>query len=327
MRILNNAGSAASFGVGRVIRSALILTGVLLCGAAAEARTISVRSDGSGDFSSLQAAMDSLTNQPPAPVTIAIAPGRYAERVNIPRSLQFLTVRGMGTNRAAVVLTDGAGKRGVLSVSADDFRAENFTIENTAGSTAGPQMALYCDGKRQVFDNVMIKGWQDTLGSWNGNIAYFRDCEIWGSVDFIYSGGTALFDRCNIVQIRTNGGPLTAPSTPKDVAVGLVFLECQLTKGPGVATNSTVLMRPWRDDGHSAFINCRMDDHITPKGWGEWDGREKTCRAVEFGSTTLKGEPIDLSRRAEWVKVFPPPSAAAYNVTNIFVGWNPLAEK
>lgn len=288
-----------------------------------EARIISVRADGKGDFSSLQAAVDSLTNQPSVPVTITLAPGRYAERVNIPRAVKFLTLRGTGTNRTEVVLTDGAGKRGVLSVSADDFRAENFTIENTAGPTAGPQMALYCDGKRQVFDNLLIKGWQDTLGSWNSNLAYFRICEIWGSVDFIYSGGTAVFDRCEVVQIRAAGGPLTAPSTPKEVAYGLVFLDCRLTKAAGVATNSTVLMRPWRDDGHSAFINCRMDDHITAKGWGEWDGREKTCRAVESGSLTLEGKPIDLTARAPWVKVLTSEQVAAYNVTNLLGGWNP----
>ena len=34
-----------------------------------------------------------------------------------------------------------------------------------------------------------------------------------GSVDFIYSGGTAVFDRCDITQRREEGGPLTAPST------------------------------------------------------------------------------------------------------------------
>ncbi len=311
------------------MRTFLILLGLSLAAssafpALAAERILTVAADGSGNFTSIQAAVDSVGSNNATPVRINIAPGRYEERVTVSRDKSFVTLRGTGVTRTNVILTSGAGKRGVLSVSANDFRAENFTVENTAGPTAGPQMALYCDGKRQVFDDVLIKGWQDTLGSWNGNLAYFRDCEIWGSVDFIYSGGTAVFDRCNIVQIRTNGGPLTAPSTPKEVAYGLVFVECQLTKGPGVATNSTMLMRPWRDDGHAAFINCRMADHITRKGWGEWDGREKTCRAIEFGSLTLEGKPIDLTARAEWVKVLTPPSAVAYNVTNIFSSWNPL---
>lgn len=290
-------------------------------------RVITVAADGLGDFKTIQAAVDSVSNPNPDACVIQIQPGRYEERVTVPRGKSFLTLRGTGLTRTDVVIAGSAGKWGVLSASANDFRAENFTVENTAGSTAGPQMALYCDGKRQVFENLLVKGWQDTLGSWNGNIAYFRNCEIWGSVDFIYSGGTAVFDRCDIVQIRDVGGPIAAPSTPKEVAFGLVFLDCRLLKGPGVQPASSTLMRPWREDGHTAFINCRMDDHISAKGWSEWDGREKTCRAVEFGSRTLSGEAIDLTARAAWVKVLTVEQAAAYNVTNILGGWNPSGQK
>ncbi|MFO1488378.1 MAG: pectinesterase family protein [Verrucomicrobiota bacterium] len=294
--------------------------------AAAAQQSIRVAGDGSGAFPTIQAAVDSVPDPNTNRLVIEIAPGTYAERVTVPRGKNFLTLRGTGAARQDVTITDGAGKRGVLSASGNDLRVENLTIENSAGPKAGPQMALFCDGKRQVFENVLIKGWQDTLGSWNGNIAYFHNCEIWGSVDFIYSGGTALFDRCEIKQIRDSGGPLTAPSTPKETAFGLVFLNCQLTRAAGVATNSTTLMRPWRDDGHSVFLNCAMDDHISPKGWSEWDGREKTCRAEEYGSKTLDGKSIDLSQRAPWVKVLSASQAEQYSVTNILAGWSPRTD-
>jgi pectinesterase len=299
---------------------------VALPGQARE-KTVTVAADGTGDFKSIQAAVDSVPDGNSAPVLITIAPGRYAERVMVPREKKFVTLRGLGKARTGVILTDGAGKRGVLSVSGDDFRAENFTVENTAGPTAGPQMALFSDGKRQVFENLLVKGWQDTLGSWNGNMAYFHNCEIWGSVDFIYSGGTAVFDRCDIVQRRDVGGPIAAPSTPKEVAFGLVFLDCRLLKGPGVQAGSSTLMRPWRPDGHTAFINCRMDDHIAAEGWGKWDGRESTCRAVEFGSLTLAGKSIDLHQRAPWVKILTPEQAALYRITHLLDGWDPTSAK
>ena len=307
--------------------SGLVLLAATTASAQSAGRVITVAADSSSDFKTIQAAVDFVSSNNTAPVLINIAPGRYEERVTIPRGKNFLTLRGTGLTRTNVVITGSAGKWGVLSASANDFRAENFTVENTAGPTAGPQMALYCDGKRQRFENLLVKGWQDTLGSWNGNVAYFRNCEIWGSVDFIYSGGTAVFDRCDIVQIRDVGGPIAAPSTPKEVAFGLVFLDCRLLKGPGVKPASSTLMRPWREDGHTAFINCRMDDHISAKGWSEWDGREKTCRAVEFGSRTLSGEAIDLTARAAWVKVLTVEQAAACNVTNILGGWNPSGQK
>lgn len=289
--------------------------------------TITVSTGGEGKFKSIQEAIDSVADGNTNSVVIEVAPGEYEERVTVPRGKDFLTLRGMGKSREDVKLVGGAGKRGVLSTSANDFRAENFTIENTAGPTAGPNMALFCDGKRQVFENLLIKGWQDTLGSWNGNVAYFKNCEIWGSVDFIYSGGTALFDQCDVLEIRDTGGPIAAPSTPKEVEFGLVFLNCRLLKGPGVAKDSSTLMRPWRGDGHTAFIHCRMADHITAKGWSEWDGREQTCRAVEFGSRTLEGRPIDLSSRASWARLLTPQEAVDYNLTNILGGWIPAAQQ
>lgn len=311
----------------RAVFAGFILGAALTAPQLVAGRTITVAADGSAEFKTIQAAVDSVTNGNTSPVLINIAPGRYEERVTIPRGKNFLTLRGTGLTQTNVVITGGAGKWGVLSASANDFRAENFTVENTAGPTAGPQMALYCDGKRQGFENLLVKGWQDTLGSWNGNVAYFHNCEIWGSVDFIYSGGTAVFDRCDIVQIRDVGGPIAAPSTPKEVAFGLVFLDCRLLKGPGVKPDSSTLMRPWREDGHTAFINCRMDDHISAKGWSEWDSREKTCRAVEFGSKNLDGKLIDLTARAAWVKALTAEQAAAYSSTNILGGWNPVGQK
>lgn len=286
--------------------------------------TITVNADGTGDFKTIQAAVDSVPDGNSNACIIQIAAGRYAERVSVPRGTGFVTLRGMGKSRGDVVITGGAGKWGVLSVSADDFRAENLTVENTAGPTAGPQMALFCDGKRQVFENLLIKGWQDTLGSWNGNVAYFHKCEIRGSVDFIYSGGTALFDHCDIVEIRATGGPLAAPSTPKEVPYGLVFLHCRLKKAAGVAPDSSTLMRPWRADGQTAYINCVMDDHISAKGWSEWDGRENTCRAVEYGSKKPDGTAIDLSKRAAWVKILMSEEAAQYSITNVLGGWDPV---
>jgi pectinesterase len=315
---------------GRACRLALtgaISAGIFCAADRSAGRTVTVNTDGSGDFNTIQAAMDSVPSSNASPCVIQIVPGRYAGRISVPRGKSFVTLCGMGKFREDVMISDGEGKWGVLSISADDFRAENLTVENTAGPAAGPQMALYCDGKRQVFESLLIKGWQDTLGSWNGNIACFHNCEIWGSVDFIYSGGTAVFERCDIVERRDVGGPIAAPSTPKELAYGLVFLNCTLRKAPEVAAGSSTLMRPWRPDGHTAFVNCAMGDHISAKGWDEWDGRQNTCRAVEYGSKTLDGTPIDLSKRASWVKVLTMEQASSYTVTNVLGGWNPAAQK
>jgi len=82
-------------------------------------------------------------------------------------------------------------------------------------------------------------------------------------------------------------------------------------------------MRPWGANGETAYINCSMDSHISAKGWSEWDGRELTCRAAEYGSKTLSGATIDLNQRASWVKRLTAAEAALYTKSNVLQGWNP----
>jgi hypothetical protein len=73
----------------------------------------------------------------------------------------------------------------------------------------------------------------------------------------------------------------------------------------------------------TAYIDCTMANHISPTGWSGWDGREKTCRAVEFGSRTTAGKPINLARRASWVKRITAAQAKQYTLARIFQRWNP----
>jgi pectinesterase len=147
--------------------------------------------------------------------------------------------------------------------------------------------------------------------------------EIRGSVDFIYSGGTAFFQSCNIKQMRSTGGVNTAPSTPQTVTYGFVFSGCTINRASGVADNNSTLMRPWRPYGQTAYINCTMDAHITAAGWSPWDGREATCRAAEYGSKTPAGASISLSSRSSWVVRLTAAQAATYSKSNVLGGWAP----
>jgi len=281
-----------------------------------------VAADGSGQYTTVQAAIDAVPAKNKSPITIRIAPGKYTEHVMIPREKPFITLIGSGKDRSEVWIGSGAVRLAPLEVRAADTRIENMTLESTAGATAGPMMALYVEAKRVHVENCSILGWQDTLGVWNNAVAYFHNCEIWGSVDFIYSGGTGVFDHCKVVERRDTGGVIAAPSTPKDVKYGLVFLDCFLTQTPEAKKAGMSLMRPWYPDGQTAYIRCQMEN-VSAAGWDKWDGREKTCRAAEYGSTDLNGKPIDLSKRSPWVKRLSAKEAAEYTVKNILGGWDP----
>ncbi|MCP5533999.1 MAG: immunoglobulin domain-containing protein [Akkermansiaceae bacterium] len=300
--------------------------------------TITVAMDGAGDFATVQGAADWVPQNNTLPRTIAIAPGIYHEAVHLAQNRRFLTIAGAGATRDDVVLfhpcpaTSDSRSAGIFRISCDDVTIRNLTLDsgvylaqpNPAVSFGPPINAfpgrinmLLTYGDRLVFENTLVKAGQDTVYA-NTGTCYFTRSEIWGSVDFIYGEALAVFDDCDIVQVRSTGGPVTAPATPAEQPYGEVFLDCRFPRALtadgypyDVGTNTTTFMRPWRKDGHTAIINCELGSHFTTKAWAEWGGRETTCRAREYGSTLTGGgaAPSIASRRsagAYWLNTYDP---------------------
>ena len=300
--------------------------------AAANADTI-VAADGSGQFTTVQAAIDAAPQlaRPSPPWIIRVKAGSYRERVYVQREKRF--VRLIGDDPARTVIAFGLyakvpGPDGkpigtfltpTVWIDADDFRIENLTIANTAGPK-GQALALRVDGDRDVFRNCRFLGWQDTILGNRGR-HYYEGCTVEGAVDFIFGAATEFYETC---RIRCVGdGYITAASTPAGEPFGLVFSNCEIEGGnPGVRT---YLGRPWRAYASVTFLNTRMSEVVRPVGWHNWDRpeREKTARYAEFNST---GAGADSSARAPWSR--PLAAAEAATITAVRVlggqdGWNP----
>jgi pectinesterase len=293
----------------------------------AQQKEITVAADGSGDYKTVQAAVDAAPQKTAQPVIINIKPGTYKERVRVPKNAH-ITFRGedpkttiLTWNYSAKSVEDGkeVGTSGSYStlISAWDFTAENITFENSAGEV-GQAVALRTTGQRNTFRNCRILGSQDTLYVHEGR-SYFKDCYIEGRVDFIFGRGTAVFENCTIHS--RNGGYVTAAATDEPTKYGLVFLNCKLT-GEG---EKAYLGRPWRPFGAVAFIQCELGDHIRPEGWHNWGktDNEATARFVEYKNT---GPGADRSKRVGWAKELTDEQAADFTVSNVLAGedkWDP----
>jgi pectin methylesterase-like acyl-CoA thioesterase len=289
---------------------------------------LTVGLDGAGDFATLQGASDWIPQNNTLKRTITIQPGTYHDFDIFTQNRSFVTVIGAGANRQAVQIiypnaayTSGSSC-GMLRVESSDLYFRNLTLDNQVyltnsldnyGPWAGRLNTLDTTGSRLIFDNVIIKGGQDTLYTISGS-AYFNRSEVWGSTDFIYGGALAVFDQCNIVEIKSSGGPCTAPSTPYAQPYNLVFLNCNFPLALvangypyDVGSASTTFMRPWGQDGMTAIINCAVGSQITALGWGVFgSGTETTCRAREFGTTLIGGGTASLATRAYWVNTIDP---------------------
>jgi len=283
---------------------------------------MTVSLDGQGDYTSIQQAIDACKSFPDRRITIHVRNGIYKEKVVVPACNNRLSIIGESTEKTIISYGDYFGKinRGRNStfytytflVEADDFYAENLTIENNAGPV-GQALALNVRGDRCAFRNCRILGNQDTLYTDGlNNRQYFDSCYIEGTTDFIFGSATVLFDHCTIFS-KTNSY-ITAASTPPGKAYGYVFRKCKLIASEGV--KRVYLGRPWRDYAKVVFINCELGDHILPSGWSNWSGtsRDKTAFYAEYGNS---GPGADNSQRVAWSHQLSNEQAEKYTLKNI----------
>src|SRR5215472_6396940 len=287
---------------------------------------LTVAADGSGQFKTVQAAVDAA-----APHSVVhIKSGTYHERVLVPPAKPFLTFRGDDAAATVIAFDRHAGLPGAdgkpintfdtptVFIQADDFTAERITFQNTS-ARQGQAVALTIMGDRGVFRDCRFLGYQDTLLAQAGR-QYFDRCYIAGATDFIFGGSAAWFEDCTIHA--TANGYLTAANTTKDQRYGYVFHKCKIT---GASDARTALGRPWRPYAATAFLDTEISDVVRPEGWNNWNDptREKTVRYAEYRAS---GPGAATPARVGWARQLTDAEAKQYTVEAVLGGldgWNP----
>ena len=309
----------------------LLLLLVAVSGTWAQERrdTLVVSRDGTGDFRTLQEAVESARAFMDYTVTIYVKNGVYKEKVIVPSWVENIDI--IGEERDKTIITDddhaninkmGTFRTYTVKVEGSDITFKILTIENNAAQL-GQAVALHTEGDRLKFINCRILGNQDTI--YTGakfTRLYFKDCYIDGTTDFIFGPSTALFENCMIHSKRNSY--VTAASTPKEAKYGYIFKHCKLTAEPGV--DKVYLGRPWRPYAYTLFIECELGKHIVPAGWHNWgkQSNEETARYMEYKNT---GEGANVSERVAWSKQLTKKEAEAVTVDAIFgtqSNWNPI---
>lgn len=288
-----------------------------------------VAKDGSGDFLTVQEAIDAAPDYcKQDETTIYIKDGIYSEKVTIPTNKQKLHLIGQSTEKTVISWSDYAKKTGptgyemgtsatsTVFLYADDFLAENITIENAAGE--GKDIAQACaitvDADRVAFINCRFIANQDTIYTYGkGQRQYYRGCWIEGTTDFIFGASTCWFEDCTILSKKNSY--ITAASTPEGAEFGYVFNRCRLIHDENAL--KVYLGRPWRPFARTVFIDCEMGDHILPEGWHNWNKpyAEKTTFYAEYGSRGEGAAPA--SERVRWSRQLKPKALKAYTPENV----------
>lgn len=312
-----------------------------------------VAADGSGDYKTVQEAIDAAPAGRAFPWLIFIKNGEYKGHVDVPSNKPYLHF--IGQERDKVIITDDklCGGDNALHVSvgatvvvnSDNCYFDNLTLENSWGhdKQAGPQaLALNTSGDRTVFKNVAMLSYQDTwiTPSTSNYRVYAKDCFIEGAVDFIYNSGNIYIDNTTLYINRKSGGYIVAPSHAADVKWGYVFMNCTITAPGNPAETDVWLGRPWHNQPKTVFINTTAEVTIPAAGWYEKMGGLPALWA-EYNTMDGDGNPLDLSQRRSsywkevdgeqvWVhnvkNVLTAEEAAQYTVKNVLSGsdnWQP----
>lgn len=305
-----------------------------------------VAQDGSGDFRSVQSAVDAL---PLEGGTIAIKPGTYREVVTIRKP--HVLVFGDRADPSAVTITydNGAPKSGgtfntaTVFVEADNVSLAGLTIANTFSSTGGhgQAVALAVTGDRDSFRNLRILGNQDTLfasaklcyGDYGPCVParqYFSNCYIAGDIDFIFGDSVAVFDHCELHGDDAENVMFTAQSKHyADETSAYIFDHCTLTAAPRAA-GTIILGWPWRPHATVIYLHTEIDANVIPAGWGEWPRFGVPSLPVayyaEFDST---GTGANSAAREPYSHQLTPAEAARYAPAPWLAGddgWTPAGQ-
>ncbi|XP_062021687.1 probable pectinesterase/pectinesterase inhibitor 20 [Rosa rugosa] len=277
--------------------------------------TVTVSQDGSGNFTTITDAVAA------APVNtkglngyflIYIKAGVYEEYVNIANTKNYLMMIGEGINQTVITgnrsVVDGwtTFNSATFVVIAPWFVAVNITFRNTAGAIKHQAVAVRNGGDLSAFYNCSFEGYQDTLYT-HSQRQFYRDCNVYGTVDFIFGNAAAVFQKCNIyprLPMRGQFNAITAQGrADPNQNTGIMIHNCTIRASDDLAsdkgTTRTYLGRPWKEYSRTVYMKSFMDGCIDREGWSKWTG-DFALSTLYYAEYKCQGPGSNTSRRVTW---------------------------
>ncbi|XP_055823844.1 probable pectinesterase 8 [Solanum dulcamara] len=271
--------------------------------------------NGCCNFTTVQAAVDSVGNFSAKRSLIWINNGMYFEKVIIPKTKPNITFQGQGYTTTAIIWNDTANSAngtfysGSVQVFSTNFIAKNISFMNVApmpvpGAVGAQAVAIRIAGDEAAFWGCGFFGAQDTLHDDRGR-HYFKDCYIQGSIDFIFGNGKSIYENCQLISIASpvaagvksiNGAVTAHGRATKDENSGFTFVNCTLG-----GTGRIWLGRAWRPYSTVVFANTLMTDIVAPEGWNDLNDPSRD-QTIFYGEYNCSGAGSNMALRAPYVQ-------------------------
>ncbi|CAL5378698.1 unnamed protein product [Camellia sinensis] len=301
-----------------------------------------VSKDGSWNFTTISDAVAAAPNNTANNTgyfMIYVVKGVYEEYVSIAENKQYLMMVGDGINKTVITgnhsVVDGWTTYGsaTVAVVGPGFVAIDITIRNTAGAIKQQAVALRNDADLSTFYKCSFEGYQDTLYA-HSLRQFYKECDIYGTVDFIFGNAAVVLQNCNIyprLPILGQFNTITAQGrTDINQNTGTSIQNCIITAAPDLAANNgttqTFLGRPWKLYSRTVYMQSFMDSLINPAGWAAWSGTF-ALDTLYYAEYNNRGPGSSTANRVTWpgYHVITATDAVNFTVFNFISGnsWLP----
>ncbi|KAG4173749.1 hypothetical protein ERO13_A11G079800v2 [Gossypium hirsutum] len=278
----------------------------------ASTANIVVAQDGSGNYKTIKDAISAASKRSGSGrYVIYVKAGTYKENVEIGSKLKNIMMVGDGIGKTIITGSKSVGggsttfNSATVAVVGDGFIARGITFRNTAGPTNHQAVALRSGSDLSVFYKCSFEGYQDTLYV-HSERQFYRECDIYGTVDWIFGNAAVVFQNCNIYARNPPNKTNTVTAqgrTDPNQNTGIIIHNSRVTAAsdlkPVQSSVKTYLGRPWKQYSRTVFMKTYLDSLINPAGWMEWDGdfALKTLYYAEYMNT---GPGSSTSNRVKW---------------------------
>ncbi|KAK4489442.1 hypothetical protein RD792_005251 [Penstemon davidsonii] len=311
--------------------------------ALASKANVVVAQDGSGQFRSIQAAINYAVSRRVGNgrVVVYVKRGVYRENILISRTMNKVMLVGDGLKYTVIT-----GSRSVSSgfttyssatfgIDGIGFIARGITFRNTAGPQSGQAVALRSASDLSVFYACGFEGYQDTLFV-HAQRQFYKMCYIYGTIDFIFGNAAVVFQNCiiyvrkplagqaNVITAQGRGDPFQN--------TGISIHNCRIMAAPDlrpvVGSVKTYLGRPWQQYSRTVIMKTFIDNLVTPEGWSLWQNSNFALSTLYYGEYQNFGPAASVSNRVKWPGyhvITSPNVASRFTVSSLIAGrsWLP----
>ncbi|KAL9153881.1 hypothetical protein ABFS82_10G076900 [Erythranthe guttata] len=273
---------------------------------------LTVAADGTGNFTTVSDAINFAPNNSFDRVIIYVREGVYLENVEIPIWKTNIVLLGDGSDVTVITgsrsVADGwtTFRSATVAVSGEGFLARDLKFENTAGPEKHQAVALRINADFAAVYRCAVTGYQDTLYVHSFR-QFYRECDIYGTIDYIFGNAAAVFQGCNIISRMPLHGQSTVVTAQSrnspDEDTGISMQNCTILATEELYSNSSTvrsyLGRPWRNYSRTVYLESYIDDFISPEGWSNWVG-DQGLDTLYYGEYENYGPGSGTEKRVSW---------------------------